>query len=364
VQMTEPDLASWLFGFVRALRDAGVEVDPVRVAVAGRALAAMTPLGLGEIYWATRVSVCSRHSDLPLFDAVFAGWSHEPRSSVLDAEVIGGSGGEMPVAEAAFEGSNVIGAQASDGESVTGRDLAKLSPIERAEIDALIALLVPRARTRRSMRHTPGGQSRLDASRTFRTILRSWGEPARVHYRRRRVRPRRLVLLLDVSGSMNRYRDAYLRFAHAAVSAGPRTTEVFALGTRYERITAALSLRDPDRAIEAMARVESGWGGGTRLGAALRDLLRVWSGRDGLRSATVVIASDGWEEGAARVLSRQVARLSRLAEVLIWVDPQAGQDGFRPVAPGLVASLPYVDEFLPGRSFADLTRLAKVIAHG
>jgi uncharacterized protein with von Willebrand factor type A (vWA) domain len=372
--MTEHGVAFWLIGFARALRNAGVAVDPARVGVAGRALATMTPLGSDEIYWATRVSLCSRQSDLPLFDAVFAAWSgsmltrvrsyQEPQPAIIEARDIGTDGGDVTTTDAAVGESKVSGANAGTGESVKRLDLSELSATERAEINALTALLAPRPQSRRSMRYAAGGRRHLDASRTFRAMLGNGGELARLHHRRRRVRPRRLALLLDVSGSMNRYSDAYLRFAHAAVRARPTTTEVFTLSTRYERITRALLRRNPDRAVEAVARIDSDWGGGTRLGATLRDLLREWGGRDAIRGARVVIASDGWDEGAARALSRQVARLSQLSEVLIWVNPQAGHAGFRPVAPGLVSSLPYVDQFLPGRSFAELAALAEVIAHG
>jgi uncharacterized protein with von Willebrand factor type A (vWA) domain len=371
--MTGSDLISGLVGFVRALRSAGVVVDTARIAVAAGALTEFSPLGREEIYWGTRLTLCSRATDLPLFDAVFAAWfgssaaaadmatkagplvTVDPLAAESGADVIGADG-------SGADASGISGAAAAGTERLTDRDVRTLTAAERAEINTLIALLAPSGRTRRSMRRVAGGRARVDVGRTVRAMVRNGGEPARLHYRRRIEKPRRLVLLIDVSKSMNLYSDALVRFAHAAVHAGPTTTEVFTLGTRCTRITSALRARDPELAISAVAQLESGWGGGTLLGPTLRDFLRLWGGRTAVRSAIVVIASDGCEFGDPLALSRQVARLSRLAHELIWVNPQQGRPGFHPKAPGLVESLPFVDERMAGHSFEALRELAELIA--
>src|SRR5262249_7283412 len=152
-------------------------------------------------------------------------------------------------------------------------------------------------RPRPALRQQPARTGRIAVGRTVRLMLHSGGEPSRILYRRRTYRPRRLMLLIDVSGSMKVYSDLLLRFAHAAVAAGPATTEVFTLGTRWTRVTKQLRARQADAAMQAIAQVESDWDGGTRLGPALQGFLRQWSGRDAIRSATVVICSDGIEFG-------------------------------------------------------------------
>jgi uncharacterized protein with von Willebrand factor type A (vWA) domain len=371
--MTDSELISGLVEFARELRAAGVAVDTARIAVAAAALTELGPLGRDDIYWGMRLALCSRATDLPLFDGVFAAWFH---GTAVAAELAAkaapivtidlpaaGSADEAGAGEIVGGASNAAGAGAAAGaERLTDRDVRTLTAAERAEINALIALLSPVTRTRRSMRRVAGGRAVVDVGRTVRAMVRNGGEPVRLHYRRRTDKPRRLVLLIDVSKSMNLYSDALLRFAHAAVSAGPATTEVFTLGTRCMRITSALRARDPNLAMSAVAGLESGWGGGTLLGRTLTDFLRLWGGRSAVRSAIVVIASDGCEFGDPLVLSRQVARLSRLAHVLIWVNPQQGWAGFQPKAPGLVQSLPFVHERMAGHSFEALRDLAEMIA--
>ncbi|MBF9133676.1 VWA domain-containing protein [Plantactinospora sp. S1510] len=385
---TGADLASELAGFAAELRFAGVAVDPARIAVAAAALTEFPATGPDAIYWGTRLTLCSRKADLPLFDAAFAARFGRPAaapdsgvpdpgapaapvvaSAITVAETAGGFAGG-PADEPGGAASGVdpqrvpgVGAAGVAGvERLGSRDLRTLTETERAEVLALIALLGATHRSRRSMRRVPGGRNRIDVGRTAAAMVRGGGEPVRLHRRRRTEQPRRLLLLLDVSGSMRLYRDALLRFAHAAVRADPAATEVFTLGTRCTRITSALRARNPDLALRTAARLGADWGGGTRLGPTLREFLRGWGGTGTVRSAIVVIASDGCEFGAPALLARQVARLSRLAHLLVWVNPQQGWPGFEPSAPGLVDSLPYVDRPLPGHSLDALRKLAEVIS--
>lgn len=360
--MSGPDLAAQLTGFARVLRAAGVAADTSRVIAGARALAEFQPLGPAEVYWATRLTFCSRPSDLELFDAAFRGWfGAEPPTR-------DGHGGELTIvpatAVAAGDGTPANPAEAVEAfaagrqEHLTRRDLAELSPAERVEVNSLIALLAPGPKPRRSVRHEAGGHRQLDNGRTLRTILRTGGELAYLEHRRPVHRPGRLVLLLDVSGSMADYSDALLRFAHAAVRAGPATTEVFTLATRLTHITRELLAADPQAAINKVGQVRSDWRSGTLLATTLRAFLREWGGRSAVRSAVVALFSDGWSGEGPDQVAEQAARLSRLARFLIWADPDA-VPGYRPSAPGLVRSLPAIDALVPAGSFEALRALAE-----
>ena len=169
------------------------------------------------------------------------------------------------------------------------------------------------------------------------------------------------VLLVDVSGSMESYADALLRFAHAA-SRTSRATEVFALGTRLTRISREMALRDPDAAMAAVAAVLADAGGGTRLGELLKQFLDQWGQRGTARGAVVVLLADGWERGEATLLGEQVARLHRLAHRVVWANPRKAAPGYAPLAAGMAAALPHVDDFVEGHSLAALEHLAEVVA--
>ncbi|MDP9393819.1 MAG: VWA domain-containing protein, partial [Actinomycetota bacterium] len=188
------------------------------------------------------------------------------------------------------------------------------------------------------------------------------GEPL-LRRHARATRPRRLVVLVDVSGSMAPYADAMLRFAAAAARA--RTgTEVFTLGTRLTRVTREIRARDPDTALAAVSAAVPDWSGGTRLGEQLEDFLARWGRRGVARGAVVVVASDGWERGDATLLGSQMAHLHRLAHRLVWVNPHRARPGYEPLTAGMVAALPHVDDFVDGHSLDALERLATVVSGG
>ncbi|MCU1693185.1 MAG: hypothetical protein JWM64_2276, partial [Frankiales bacterium] len=191
-------------------------------------------------------------------------------------------------------------------------------------------------------------------------VLRAGGEPARLCHRRTVVRPRRVVLLVYVSGSMDVYADALLRFAHAASRRGA-PTEVFALGTRLTRLTRELSHREPDAAMRAVADALPDAGGGTRLGELLKQFLDRWGQRGTARGAVVVVLSDGWERGDATLLGEQMQRLHRLAHRVVWANPRKAAPGYAPVAQGMAAALPSVDDFVEGHSLAAYEHLADVV---
>lgn len=188
-------------------------------------------------------------------------------------------------------------------------------------------------------------------------MLRSGGEPLRLARRSRSSRPRRVVLLIDVSGSMEPYSYALLRFAHAVARRTPGMVEVFTLGTRLTRVSRQVRQRDPALALPAAANEVSDYAGGTRLGETLRSFLDRWGQRGMARSAVVVLFSDGWERGDPMLLGEQVARLHRLAHAVLWVNPHAGQDGYAPIQSGIAAARPHIDRLLAGHSLATLEEL-------
>jgi uncharacterized protein with von Willebrand factor type A (vWA) domain len=194
-------------------------------------------------------------------------------------------------------------------------------------------------------------------------MLRRGGAPARLARRTRRLRPRRLVLVLDVSGSMQPYADALLRFAHAATRARPGT-EVFTLGTRLTRVTREMRVRDPDAALTAVSAAVPDWSGGTRLGELVKAFLDRWGQRGTARGAVVVIASDGWERGDPTLLGEQMQRLHRLAYRVVWVNPHKGKEGYAPITAGMAVALPHVDDFVEGHTLGALEELAGVLAAG
>jgi uncharacterized protein with von Willebrand factor type A (vWA) domain len=194
-------------------------------------------------------------------------------------------------------------------------------------------------------------------------MLQRMGEPAEIAVRRRGTRSRRVVLLVDVSGSMSSYADALLRLSHRFTHGADGPVEVFTMGTRLTRVTRAMRLRDPERAIIAAGETVPDWSGGTRLGETLQMFLDRWGQRGLARGAAVVIFSDGWERGDASALAAQMRRLRGLARFVVWVNPHVGKAGYQPVQQGIVAALPFVDALVAGHSLAAFDELVEVVAH-
>jgi uncharacterized protein with von Willebrand factor type A (vWA) domain len=370
-RLPERDFAELAVGFARTLRHAGVPAGPDRVQAMLGALAHLDVLDPNQVYWAGRLTLCADPQDLARYDAAFALYfggrdagsrrstSSPPR--VLRAapfEVAGADSGPRP-----GDDQPSFAARASRHEILRHKDVSALSPSERDELRRLFALLKPRAAHRRSQRHSPAHRGRVDLARTVRSMLRTGAEPGRLAYRRRRTKPRRLVLLIDVSGSMAPYADTLLRFAHAAVRAAPASTEVFSTGTRLTRVTRELRLRDPEQALAAAGRAVPDWSGGTRLGDGVKAFLDLWGQRGLARGAVLVLCSDGWERGDPAELDAQLGRLTRLAHALIWVNPHKGRPGFEPVTGGMQAAVTHADALVAGHSFAALEQLVEVISH-
>jgi uncharacterized protein len=360
---------------VLALRRAGVPVPTGATVVYARALAVAgaTPSGA---YWAGRATLVRRPEDVAAYDQAFGevfgglrvgGVAALPRQvevrlDVDDAEpppsAEGDDDRDQPPAD-------VRTVRWSAVEVLRHRDLASCTPDELDEAHRLMADLRVRAALRSSRRRRPAppGRGVLDLRRTVRRSLRTGGEVLHRATTEPGERPRRLVLLVDVSGSMDPYARALVRFAHAAVAARRRgQVEVFALGTRVTRITRELATHDPDRALRRATDTVADWSGGTRLGDGMRRFNDRWGVRGVARGAVVVVLSDGWDRGDPAVLGDQLARLRRVAHRVVWVNPLKASPGYAPLAGGMAAALPHVDRFVEGHSVASLEALAEVVS--
>jgi hypothetical protein len=252
-------------------------------------------------------------------------------------------------------------AMASDEEVLATKSFEALDPDELARLYRLMSrlrLATPVRRTRRFERGRRGAA--VDMRRTLRTSLRTGGEPLRLARRRRRISPRRLVMLCDISGSMEPYARAYLQFLTCAAATGPNA-EAFVFATRLTRITRALSTRSPERAIQRAAAAAPDWSSGTRIGDALKQFNDRHGRRGMARGAVVVILSDGWERGDPTVVGREMERLARLAHRIVWVNPRVGAREFSVRAGGMVAALEHCDALVSGHSFEALGEVVEAI---
>jgi hypothetical protein len=354
-----------LHDLVGAVRREGVAAGPDRLQAMLLALDRLGPAGL---YWAGRLTLCAGPEDIARYDAVWrrltgAAGPVRPPVPVAPRPRLGAwlaSDGDAATAEAGGR-ELPVAARASADEVLRHRDLAELTTAERDEVRRLLALLAPAAPRRASRRRRRAPAGPVDPARTLRATLRGLGEPVRLARHRPGWRARRLVILIDVSGSMAPYADALLRFAHAAVRLRPGSTEVFTMGTRLTRVTAPLRQRNADTAVRTAGAQVPDWRGGTRLGESLTAYLRAFGHRGMARRAVVVVCSDGWECGDARALSGAAAWLARLAHRLVWVTPHAGRPGFAPATAGLVAVRPHLDHLVAGHSLAALSELATLV---
>ena len=353
-----------LLGFARALRAAGVAVTADRERTY---LEAVACVGLDHepgAYLAGRATLCASPADLERYDQVYAAWFGLDRATTSRRRDSSPSGAQAPLpsgsGKADSEPADDVRAVASAVEVLRHRDMASLSAAERARLAALFAQLRPRSPRRPAHRHTPASRGRVDARRTLRTQLRHLGEPGPISWHRRGTQARRVVLLVDVSGSMSGYADALLRLAHTYAAAG-LPVEVFTLGTRLTHVTRPLRQRDPERALVACGAVVPDWSGGTRLAEGLRAFLVRWGRRGMARGAVVVVFSDGWERDAPEALGEQMRQLRRLAHRVVWVNPHRGKPGYQPVQQGIVAALPHVDDFVAGHSMAAFEELVEVV---
>jgi uncharacterized protein len=363
---------------VASMRAAGARVGIDELLSAHRALAVVDPADRSAAYFALRATLCSRRDDLAAFDAafseLFAPRVQEAPSlpDELQPAVLALPRVAVPSEEVAIptEGAaDVLPSAWSDAELLREKDFADYTDAEREQARRVMRRLAGAGPTRPSRRTRPARRrgapphgARPDLRRTIRSSLRTGGDPVERHWREPSERPRPLVLVCDVSGSMEPYARMLLQYMQACVAAR-RRVEAFVFGTRLTRVTAELAGRDPDRALDRAAGAAEDWSGGTRIGEALATLNREHGRRLG-RGAIVVLLSDGWDRGDPEQLAAEIARLGRCAHSLIWLNPLKAHPGYEPLTRGMQAALPHVDHFLAGNSLASLADLAELMEGG
>jgi uncharacterized protein len=351
--------------FGRVLREAGLEVGPGRVSDALKGLDAVELARQDDVYWTLRQTLVSRREDVEAFDRAFDAWflgaavrppAPKPPPSRGERRK-----GAPPGPGPELDGGETRLGTWSEDELLRTKDFASMTPEEFARAKRLIqaiAVTRPQRRSRRLRRDSKGRA--LDVRGLVRASLATGGDPVERAFRSRKEAPRKLVLILDVSGSMEAYARALLLYLHAARGSG-RGVETFAFGTRLTRLTPELGARNPETAFEAAAARVQDWSGGTRIGASLKAYNDEWGRRALTRGAVVVILSDGCERGDAELAGREMERLARQAFAVVWVNPLKGHADYEPLAGGMRAALPYVDRFLSGHDVASLESLGSVL---
>jgi uncharacterized protein len=388
------DVARLAAGFGRLLHDAGLPVTPSRSARFALALRMVSPTTTDELYWTARVALVSDRLELPLFDRLFrhvfagifdpaesrgdpnapppasAGGDQHRESRRSKRPPVDGVGPEPKgasaeardtVSEDTGVSENPMPAMMSAEERLRGKDFAVWSPEELHRLRHMMDHVVvhPALRRTHRLRRHPRG-ARVDLRATLRASRRTNGDPYRLICRRSRVRPRRVVLLADVSGSMEKYALAYLTFLHGAVRAVQ--AEAFVFATRLTRLTRELQLHDPVAALAQARLATPDWSGGTRIGETLAAFIDGWGRRGLARGAVVVIVSDGWAGDDPGVVGREMERLARLAYRIVWVNPRKQNPNYEPLVGGMAAALPFVDVFVSGHSVTALREVAAAIA--
>jgi uncharacterized protein with von Willebrand factor type A (vWA) domain len=367
------ELTRHVVTFGRVLREAGLEIGPGRVADALRGLDCVDITCRDDVYWTLRTTLVARREEVAPFDRAFAAWferravrpqprprgedPRKPRRGAQRVRVDLPGEAERPPADA---DPDAVGHSAH--EVLRRKDFAAMTPAELAAARTLIAEIVaerPRRRSHRRERHRRGRM--FDMRTLARRSIATGGDPARPTFRRHSARPRKLVVLCDVSGSMEAYTRALLLFLHATVRAG-RGVEVFAFGTRLTRLTPELQSRDPEQALARAAVRVVDWAAGTRIGAALKEFNDVWGRRALTRGAVVLIVSDGWERQDPQLVGEQMRRLHRAAYAVVWVNPLKGGTAYEPLGAGMRAALPFVDRFVAGHNVASLDELGRLVA--
>jgi uncharacterized protein len=389
------DLPALATALGQRLRAAGLPTTPERAALFAEAVALVGPVRRSELYWTARSLFVSSQTQLPTFDRVFAAVfdpalePDEERGDPYSPPLSGTRPSERPPAPQARSvpgerieeaGAGTRGtvsppeddraeleievplATASEEERLRQKSFESLDADELERIRRMmeaLELAAPRRRARRKRRARRG--EHLDLRRTLRTSLRTGGDPMALASRTRRTRRRRLVLICDISGSMEAYARAYLHLLTSAVASGA-PAEAFVFATRLTRLTRALGGRDPEAAIQRAVAAAPDWSSGTRIGEALRSFNDRYGRRGMARGAVVVILSDGWERADPALVGREMERLGRLAHRVVWVNPRAGAPGFSPGARGMAAALPHCDALVSGHSLEAMYEVAEAIA--
>ncbi len=388
------DVADVATRFCALLDAAGIPTAPDRVSKFTSALIDLQPTDLQQLRWIARITLTGNQTQRSVLDAVFdqvfrgriddvvRGDGQAPllpngieagqrpqrnrNSNTAEAQGNGQRGGSTgdPTGTDEDASNNVretVQMTASADERLHTKDFGSCSTAELMDLARMIGDLSLRPPIRKShRRRAQAGGSHHDLRRTIRAARKTGGDPIRLARKGRVERPRRVVLIADISGSMERYSRAYLYLLHAAVRA--LRAEAFLFSTRLTRATNVLRHHSPEIALHQATAAAPDWSGGTRIGTALGSFLDGWGRRGVARGAVIVIISDGWEGGDPEVLREHMARLSRLAYRIVWVNPRKQNAEYQPLVAGMAAALPYVDSFVSGHSYAAMREVAEAIA--
>lgn len=368
---------SVLVDFGRALRSKGLAVGSGDILTYCRAMAPLDPTDLLDLYWAGRTTLIRRREDLAVYDEVFRSFflaSDSPVQKMLKVKAQSAAVEEVPFEIPATEPAGkeqeeetLLGLMASNVETLKHRSFGECTKDELDAIRRIMArvkLTPPKRRTRRTRTARDG--RRPDMRRTIRESLRTNGEMVELYWRRRRMRLRPLILILDVSGSMSDYSRALLQFAYSAKRGASQRAaqkvEVFCFGTRLSCVTKTLQTRKPDEALERAAKLVVDWEGGTRIGDSIDKFVRLWARRGMCRGGVVVICSDGLDRGDPELLSDSMERLSRLCHNIVWMNPHKGNNpNYQPQTVGMMVAEPYIDVLLSGHDLSSLEELATLL---
>ena len=373
------DLAVVASRFAALLRAEGLPVGPERSARFAAAVALVDPTAVSQLYWCGLTTLTGDPGEIPRYDAVFARVFRglaDPADSRGDPNAPTAPSPEAAASDAANDGARpqprpaTTGAQADGPQSTRPGDgdqeslyPALAAAAELMQLIAVMRQLKLATPLRRSRRYEPGSRGRrVDLRATLRGAQRSGGYPVSLARHRLRSRPRRLVVLCDISGSMEPYARALLQLVYAAASSGGPRAEVFTFATRLTRLTKILAKVRPEVALERAGAAAPDWSGGTRIGEALKAFLDRYGARGMARGAVVLIISDGWETGDAQQLGRQMQRLSRLAYRIVWANPRTASPRYQPLVAGMAAAWPYCDAVVSAHSLVGLDPLLHAIA--
>jgi uncharacterized protein len=383
--------------FSRALRHAGIDANPGRTADLVTALPLVDLRRRDDFYYACRTTLLARNDQREAFDSIFAyywppirisqeegeeGSSGSPGEDQSPAPGEEGEAGDPTAVSKVFtsnkqegqdddkdqqseqkQGTATARTSYSHDEALKEKNFGEFSDAELAEARRIMEQLkhqMARRLTRRMAAAREG--KRLDLRRTVRRAFSTGGETLSFARKERKIKPRPLVLICDVSGSMERYTRALLHFLHAVSHSTGAQVETFVFATRLTRVTPSLKRRRVDEALDRVSEEVTDWSGGTRTGEALSDFNRKWGRRVLGRGAIAMIISDGWDRGDAMLLGREMARLRRTSYRLIWLNPLLGSPGYRPLTRGMQAALPHLDEFLPAHNLRSLEELVAKLA--
>jgi len=370
-----------LFG--RVLRGLGLDVNPGRMMDLVSALDYIEIGNKADFFYAARTLLVHEREDLPLFDEAFelfwrkpadANWKTQWQGMTRHRKKSGPIITHPPLKEAAPQPNDPsldssepmtlveVNRTYSDREILRHKDFAEMDVEESEAVKQMMSNLLWKVSERRTRRHHPGKGSLVDLRRTFRSSIRSEGEIFSWSYREQKTKPRPLVVIADISGSMERYTRLLLHFIYGMKSALVQPVEAFVFSTRLTRITRPLQIRDLDLALKNVGNLVNDWAGGTRIGESLKTFNFEWGRRVLGHGAVVLIISDGWDRGDADLLKGEMVRLKRNCNRLIWLNPLLGAADYEPLTRGIQAALPYIDHFLPVHNLASLEDLSNRLA--